>query len=70
MSARLMIWGLYAVLCHAAFILLYSRACSDGVLEYIQTGKLLLMLEHTVMSLTAVFVGGFLADLVKRKQKK
>ena len=65
LSARIMIFGSYAVLCCSALLILYS-----SLFSYVPTHELSLLIEHILMSLTLVFIGGFLADVAKGQQKK
>jgi len=66
-SALMLIFGLYAVLCHSVFVLLYTRI---EAFNYIPSSTLLFMLEHTAMSLATVFIGSFALDIAMREQKK
>ena len=69
LSARIFIYGLYAVICHAALVFLYAKTY-QGVTQYIPTPVLSYMVEHTLMGLTVLFIGCFLIDYVTEKEKQ
>lgn len=62
-ALRLLIYGLFACLCHATFVFLYSlhsRSMHSFLYLYEQVGY---MLEHTLMSLLIVISGSALLSL-------
>ena len=68
-SALVLIYGLYAVLCHSVavfFNALTSGLCSADALAL----KYAPMLEHSVMSFVLILIGGLLVELTIRDTKK
>lgn len=67
-SSLVLIYGLYAVLCHSVavfFNALTSGLCSADALALIYAP----MLEHSVMSLTLILIGGLLVEITVRDIK-
>ncbi len=69
-SKRMLIFGLYAVLCHTVFIALYCLTPSESIYDYILFEDLGDLLENTFVSLAAVFVGSYILDISMIEQKK
>ena len=68
-SVLVLIYGLYAVLCHSLavfFITITSGLCTAEAL----TMKYAPMLEYSVMSLTLILAGSLLVEITVRDIKK
>ncbi len=68
-SALVLIYGLYAVLCHsiAVFFLANSSGLRSGTALALTYAP---MLEYSVMSLTLILVGSLLVEITIRDTKK
>lgn len=66
LSVSILIYGLYSVLCHAAFIL-FSALTSGISSSAALTIRYAPMLEHTFMSMLIVAVGAFLTEITVQK---
>ena len=70
LSAITTVYGCYSVLCHAVFVLFYSVTSHNTLTDYITARRIAEFLEHTLMSLVIVIIGGFLIDYTLKQQKK
>ncbi len=70
LSARLLIFGLYCVICYAVFIMLCLLTHDTAVHDYISAILFPYILEHVIMSLALIIIGGVLLDIAVHEQKK
>ena len=62
-SERILIYGLYAVLCHAVLISLFCLTREQSAFGYVTPEDFVSLIENTLVSLVAVLIGGCLIDL-------
>ena len=64
----MLIYGIFAVLCHMAFVFLYAQyACSVEL--HIFDKLFFELFEYTIMSLLLIILGSFLAFLTIKKSE-
>ena len=66
----MLIAGLYAVICHGTFVLLFALEASKSLPAPALTYVCAPMLEHTVMSFTAVVIGAVLLSCVLKEREE
>ena len=69
-SVSLLRYGFFAVLCQLSFIFLHAKIhaeCVEGALLSLRFAP---MLEHSMMSLAILFVGGYLIERTYPEGKK
>ena len=66
-SPCVLIYGLFAALCHAVFILLH--VLTGGILSAaVLAIRYVPMLEHTLMSILIVLIGALLIEITQKKR--
>ena len=66
-SLRLLSYGLFAVLCQLAMILLHTQLRAESVLSPLLALRFAPMLEHSLMSLVIIAIGTYLIERTCRE---